>query len=174
MRNGPYILRVAPENYPGKRYRGTYAYEHHLVWWQAHGVVPGPDEVIHHQNGDKHDNRIENLGLLTRKAHAEHHGEENRVLETATCAFCGAEFSALPSRLAARRKQNDGRLFCSRLCGAKAQHRRKPKLESDLTHGTSAGYLRRRCRCALCREWNNARMRVYKAKKRSKEPTVGW
>jgi len=165
MRNGPYILQVAPNEYPGKKYRGRYAYEHHLVWWRHRGGVPGPDEVIHHLNGNKHDNRIENLEKLGRGAHAKHHGGDRHVEESVVCGHCGKGFSAIPSKLKTRRKQNAGKLFCSLSCGALAQHKRARE-EKPLTHGTSAGYMVRKCRCDVCREWNNARMRAHKAKKR--------
>jgi hypothetical protein len=53
-----------------------YAYEHLLVWVSNGNLLPGPDELIHHQNEDKTDNRIGNLQLLTRSAHALHHDQE--------------------------------------------------------------------------------------------------
>ena len=31
MKSGNYILIKAPDNYPGKKYRGKYCYEHHYV-----------------------------------------------------------------------------------------------------------------------------------------------
>lgn len=73
MKNGPYELVVAPPGFPGKRYRGRYAYEHTVVWWQHTGEVPGPDETIHHKNENKRDNRFDNLERKTRSRHTRDH-----------------------------------------------------------------------------------------------------
>lgn len=76
MRNGPYILVGAPEDYPGPKYRGRYCYEHHLVWWENGGQLPRVGELIHHVNHDKTDNQYENLELMTVSAHTRQHNFE--------------------------------------------------------------------------------------------------
>ena len=93
MRNGPYELVKAPENYPGKLYRGKYCYEHRLVWWENTGELPDENEVVHHINEDKTDNRFENLEVLARENHGSLHGEDiNATYVKLVCPCCGDEF----------------------------------------------------------------------------------
>lgn len=80
MRNGEYILILAPKKYPGRHYRNRYAYEHHVVFWMHYGTVPGQGEIIHHKNGNKHDNKIENLVLMTSSEHSRHHANDRLSL----------------------------------------------------------------------------------------------
>ncbi len=107
LRNGPYLLVRPPTGYPGKWYRGKYAYQHHVVYWRYRGRVPTTLEVVHHKNGDKHDNRIANLEILSKSDHARGHARPTTMVDH-ICAGCGVAFQR---RKGAR--QYD-RTFCCR------------------------------------------------------------
>lgn len=167
MRNGDYILEVAPEEYTGKKYRGRYAYAHHLAWWRSRGEIVPLGMVIHHINGDKTDNRPANLELLERSVHTHHHAEARDASEQVVCPHCGKTFSLLKSVIKTRLKQSlSGSLFCSRSCGAS-----RPS-ERALRHGSRTTYSYHRCRCLECKE-ANTRHQKERREKRSEEATAG-
>lgn len=83
IKNGhdKYVMVRAPNEYPGRRYHnGLYCYEHHLNYWNLHGIVPGPKEVIHHKDGNKRNNADGNLELISRVAHSIAHAAERRAI----------------------------------------------------------------------------------------------
>lgn len=98
---------VAPEDYPGKKYRGRYCYEHHLVYWLKFGVIPQKGQVVHHINHNKTDNSLTNLELKSVALHNTHH---HLLTEPNTsCELCKKPLRVRPSRL----KRNTP-VFCSR------------------------------------------------------------
>ena len=122
MKNGDYILVIAPENFPGKKYRGRYAYEHTVVYWQNHNKIPNSTQVIHHKNHNKHDNRIENLELITIKEHNKSHSEKPWSYVFATCLFCKNIFRVRGNLYRQRIKDNKGKIYCGRSCQIKQRH----------------------------------------------------
>lgn len=124
MRNGPYTLIVAPKDYPGKRYRDRYSYEHLVVFWRNYKIIPGNGLEIHHKNGDHRDNRISNLQLVTSAEHRQIHGNQARKEKIKfLCGFCLKPHSMKPNNYRWKIKNNKyGKIFCSISCGAKYSH----------------------------------------------------
>lgn len=50
-----------------------YAYEHLVIWISSGRRSPTPNEVLHHRNEIKTDNRLENLEIISRSRHNAHH-----------------------------------------------------------------------------------------------------
>jgi hypothetical protein len=108
MKNGPYELIIPPIEYPGKRYRGRYAYEHRVTWWKETGKNPDdyPNHVIHHADEKKRNNDSGNLHLKTRAKHVSDHKATGLTMHTHVCKNCKKLFTV--------RKYNAK--FCSRQC----------------------------------------------------------
>lgn len=83
---GYVLVRVSKEHHrafgpPGLR--GAYAYEHDLIAEEMIGRRLHADETAHHRNGQRDDNRHENLEVVTRADHAREHGAHPGARDTA-------------------------------------------------------------------------------------------
>lgn len=71
-----YMMITKPEWYTG-RAGSKYVFEHSIVMCQALGLTEMPAGfVIHHIDGDKTNNSIDNLALMTNRAHSRLHSLE--------------------------------------------------------------------------------------------------
>lgn len=111
-----YVMVYAPDH--PAAHNGA-VLEHRLVVEREIGRLLRPDEVVHHVNGDKRDNRPGNLRVMSQSEHARIHYHEvlsphayvrpPAVRFPRTCAWCSEPFEAVG-------KRQSGRRFCARSC----------------------------------------------------------
>ena len=113
-----YWMIKAPLGYNGKIYSTGYIYEHRYVLEQKIGRYLESDEIAHHLNENKNDNRPENLGIKEKTEHNSFHGKA-RGLKTVIlkCPNCNITFER-PKRQTHLQK---GGTFttCSKSCRGK-------------------------------------------------------
>ncbi len=100
---------------------------HRLVWFESNGPIPD-GHIVHHINGIRTDNRIENLEVKSRSIHmAEHYLDGKhlakfngpRSVSKVVCGVCGLVFYRKTSKIRSNRKQSpDGMHIhsCSNKC----------------------------------------------------------
>lgn len=77
---------------------------HRVLMEEYLGRALAAGEYVHHKNGDKHDNRIENLEVMSSLAHGRLH--HLRLPLSKPCVVCGAVFT--PHKTKRRRQQTCG------------------------------------------------------------------
>ena len=93
--------------YVRKKIDGQGIDEHRLIMEKHLGRKLGRFEFVHHKNGDKKDNRIENLELMNPQRHSEHHNQKYPKIRL--CEVCGKEFMPSPTKRGVKRT-------CSKEC----------------------------------------------------------
>jgi HNH endonuclease len=104
MLNG-YIMVTRP-GHPLAGARGR-VYEHRLVVWDA-GLLTDPTLAVHHRNGDRADNRIENLEVLSHADHLRlHQPPKNCTVDGCSRPHYGSGLCSMHWRREWRRKRKE-------------------------------------------------------------------
>ena len=69
---------------------------HRLIMERHLGRKLTKDEVVHHINHDKQDNRLENLTIMSHQEHSEHHNQKYPISKH--CQWCGKEYEPNPTK----------------------------------------------------------------------------
>ncbi len=71
-------IYVQALNHPRANNSGKYVFEHILTMEKHLGRFLSYDEIVHHKNGERQDNRLENLEITTRSEHNRHHNKNGK------------------------------------------------------------------------------------------------
>jgi len=132
VKKGDYLYAVVP----GHPYSNKYGYvlEHRIVVENHLKRLLNTNEIVHHKNGNRHDNRLENLEVMIDKEHNKHHtSSRGRMRVVLKCPSCGIQFERWKNNV----HIGKDRIFVS--CSKKCRSRFSRKIQSEgKTHEVEA------------------------------------
>lgn len=104
--------------------KSNYVLHHRVVVENSLGRLLGPEEVVHHINGNKKDNVISNLQITCSQEHAMIHGKEKgRMHCRLKCPECGVIFERAKNNT---HIQKGGKFTC---CSSKCRGKLSRKIQ---------------------------------------------
>jgi len=100
-------------DYP-RAYKGGYAQRAHVVWWLYYDEVHPDEMALHHKNGIKTDDEIDNLELMDHGEHTRFHCSKPGV--ELICERCERPFRVPAWRIRSRVGRGGTVKFCSNRC----------------------------------------------------------
>ena len=79
VNNSGYVQVLCPEH--ERADRNGYVMEHILIFERESGIKIPKNCCVHHINGNRKDNRIQNLCMMTRSAHSIYHNKKRSIHE---------------------------------------------------------------------------------------------
>ena len=106
--------------HPKNNVKGLYPL-HRVLMENRIGRLLANDEVVHHVDGNRYNNHIENLEVLNNVMHVKLHAtiRGKQAQKRCTCEYCHKVFYTLNGEYQKRTKRNKSKqIFCSPTCGA--------------------------------------------------------
>ena len=118
-KGGGYMYCRTEPPHPKQNSNGLYPL-HRVVAENSVGRILDQGEMVHHIDGDKANNCLDNLEIMSTSGHARHHANErSKPLVDCECS-CGARFSLKKHVYDARiSRAKSAQVYCSRSCGKK-------------------------------------------------------
>lgn len=114
-----------PKDYSGTRYtkhgfilRARYVVEQYL------GRYLTSEESVHHKDGNKFNDAISNLEVLSKSEHAKIHAKRGRTLVQLECPNCGKVFEIEKRKTHLANSNRKKSTYCSRKCVGESSHKK--------------------------------------------------
>lgn len=121
IHKGDYLYALVPDH-PYATKNG-YVLLHRVVLENHLGRLLDKSEVVHHKDGNKLNNSVDNLEVLTQSEHAKIHAKvKHTQLYSYVCPECGITFEKRFKLSYEPRKYG---VFCSRKCSGRFSARKK-------------------------------------------------
>ena len=92
VKKGDYIYAYVPDH-PNATKNG-YVLEHRYIIEQSLGRLLSPKEIVHHKDGNKKNNVLDNLEITTQEKHGFYHNKDKgRKWCLLKCPWCGTLFN---------------------------------------------------------------------------------
>lgn len=144
IKKGDYLYALVPDH--PKCTKNGYVLMHRIIMENHLNRVLNDDEVIHHLDGNKHNNDINNLQLLNKKEHNVLHGKaRGHIVVQLKCPWCGKIFEICKNQSFLIKPSKYNCNCCSNSCRGKLYreiqlHGVTPKLENAISENLLTEY----------------------------------